>query len=98
MRAELGPVSMKLGDAWAETTHDLLGDNAPFTLGSRPASPRGFARLTESPTATGAVALNYHDGNIGTPPSPQLGHAWRARAADLGREEPVRALRRERDV
>ena len=32
MRAELGPVSIELRDGWAETTHDVPGDDAPFTL------------------------------------------------------------------
>jgi hypothetical protein len=32
MRAELGAMSIDLRDGWAETTHDLPGDDAPFTL------------------------------------------------------------------
>jgi hypothetical protein len=32
MRAALGPVSIDLRDGWAQTTHDVPGDEAPFTL------------------------------------------------------------------
>ena len=57
-----------------------------------------YARLTQSPTATYAVAVNYYEGNIGTPPNPQLGREWLTRAAELGHEEAMDALRRERGV
>jgi hypothetical protein len=32
MRAQLGPMSIDLKDGWAETTHNVDGENRPFTL------------------------------------------------------------------
>ena len=57
-----------------------------------------YARLTESPTATFAVAVIYYEGNIGTPPDPERGREWLSRAAGLGHPDAIHALRRARDA
>ena len=51
-----------------------------------------YARLTNSASATYAVAVIYGQGNIGTPASPTKAREWLKRLAELDRVEARRAL------